>query len=299
MNFRDFVLLFFVCLVWGLNLVVTRWAVTEAGVPPIFFAGVRFLGIALVLVWYLRPRPESLGMLFLISMCMGAAHFALLFLGLAQAEASAVAVVGQLGVPFSTLLSMAFLGETVGWRRGLGIMLAFAGTLLIIVEPGSLSLSFGLVYVIASAFIGACGGILMKRMAPISAFRMQAWVGLYSFAPLFVLSALIETGQVHAYAAGGWPVWLATAFAVLGVSIFGHGGFYTLIKKYDVSLLSPLTLMTPIWGVVFGIVLLGEPLSLRLVVGAAISLSGVFVIAVRRNRVFPEANLLRRIGGAN
>ncbi|NBC20010.1 MAG: EamA family transporter [Alphaproteobacteria bacterium] len=299
MNFRDFALLFAVCLVWGLNIVVTRWVVADAGVPPIFFAAVRFAGIALVLAPFLRPLPGDLKTLFIISMCIGAAHFALLFLGLASAEASAVAVVGQLGVPFSTLLSMAFLGETVGWRRGLGIMLAFAGSMLIAIDPDGMALSFGLVYVVISAFIGACGGILMKRMAPISAFRMQAWVGMFSFAPLFALSFALESGQAASYSAGGWMVWLATAFAVLGVSIFGHGGFYSLIKKYDVSLLSPLTLMTPIWGVVFGITLLGEPLTLRLIAGAAISLSGVFVIAVRRNKALPEAAFGRKIGGAS
>jgi len=299
MGFRDFTLLFFVCLVWGLNIVITRWVVADMGVPPLFFAAVRFLGIALVLLPFLWPRPANLATLFLISVCIGAVHFALLFMGLANAEASAVAVVGQLGVPFSTLLSMAFLGETVGWRRGLGIMLAFAGAVLIAFNPGDFAFSFGLVYVVASALIGSIGGILMKRTLPISPFQMQAWVGLFSFAPLFALSALVETGQVGAYMAGGWGVWIATVFAVLGVSVFGHGGFYTLIKKYDISLLSPLTLMTPLWGVIFGIVLLGEPLTLQLVVGGAISLGGVFVIAIRPNRALPEAALGRKIGGAS
>lgn len=295
MGFRDFILLFAVCFVWGLNLVVTRWVVADAGVPPIFFAGVRFLGIALVLIPFLFPLPKNMRMLFTISMCMGAVHFALLFMGLANAEASAVSVTGQLGVPFSTLMSMAFLGETVGWRRGLGIMLAFAGVTLIAFDPGSFSISFGLVYVIASAFIGSIGGILMKRMAPISALQLQAWLGLFSFTPLLALSAFVETSQVSAFVAGSWPVWLATVFAVLGVSVFGHGAFYTLIKKYDISLLSPLTLMTPIWGVVLAVILLNEPLTIRLVVGAAISLGGVFVIAVRGNKSMPEASMSERV----
>ena len=52
MSFRDFVLLAAVCFVWGLNLVVTRWVVADAGVPPVFFAGMRFAGIALVLFWF-------------------------------------------------------------------------------------------------------------------------------------------------------------------------------------------------------------------------------------------------------
>jgi len=292
-NFRDFILLAAVCFVWGLNLVVTRWVVADAGVPPVFFAGLRFAGIALVLVWFLRPIPKNLGTLFLIAMGMGAVHFALLFTGLAQAEASSVAVVGQLGVPFSTLMSMAFLGEVVGWRRGLGIMLAFAGAILIAVDPQTFQLSYGLLYVVASALIGSGAGILMKRMPSISAMQMQAWIGLFSFAPLFAVSGLVESNQDGwgAFIQGGWLVWAATAFAVLGVSVFGHGAFYSLIKKYDISLLSPLTLMTPVWGVVLSIVLLGEVMTLQLVVGAAISLGGVFVILVRPNRAMPEAAL--------
>ncbi len=232
----------------------------------------------------------------MISMCIGAVHFALLFLGLANASASAAAVTGQLGVPFSTLMSMAFLGETIGWRRGLGIMLAFAGVILIAFDPGSFSVSIGLVYIIISAFIGSVGGILMKRMAPIGALQMQAWVGLFSFIPLFGISALMETGQIASYVNGGWPIWGATVFAVLGVSVFGHGGFYTLLKKYDVSLLSPLTLMTPIWGVVFGIVLLNEGITARLVMGSVISLSGVLVIALRANSKMPEAAMGKKLG---
>lgn len=293
MNFRDFTLLSAVCFVWGLNLVVTRWVVADAGVPPLFFAGLRFAGIALVLVWFLRPIPKNLGTLFLIAMGMGAVHFALLFTGLANAEASSVSVVGQLGVPFSTLMSMAFLGEVVGWRRGLGIMLAFAGAILIAVDPQTFQFSFGLIYVVFAALVASGAGILMKRMPSISAMQMQAWIGLFSFAPLFAVSGLIESDQNGwgAFVEGGWLVWAATVFAVLGVSVFGHGGFYTLIKKYDISLLSPLTLMTPVWGVVLSIVILGETLTLQLVVGAAISLGGVFVILIRPNKAMPEAAL--------
>jgi len=299
MNFRDFILLSAVCFVWGLNLVVTRWVVADAGVPPLFFAAMRFAGIALVLFWFLRPIPKNLGTLFLIAMGMGAVHFALLFTGLANAEASSVSVVGQLGVPFSTLMSMAFLGEVVGWRRGLGIMLAFAGAILIAVDPNTFQLSFGLLYVVFAALIASGAGILMKRMPSISAMQMQAWIGLFSFAPLFAVSGLLESDQNGwgAFIKGGWLVWVATAFAVLGVSVFGHGAFYNLIKKYDISLLSPLTLMTPVWGVVLSIVMLGEVLTLQLVVGAAISLGGVFVILVRPNRAMPEAALGDKVRG--
>lgn len=299
MSFRDFLLLFGCCLVWGLNLVLTRWVVADMHIPPLFFAAVRFAGVALFLIPFLRPVPKKLFTLFLISIMIGSLNFALLFIGLQNAEASAVAVTGQLGVPISTLMSMAFLGETIGWRRGLGIMLSFAGVVLIAFDPGSFQISTGLLFVVCSAFIGSYGGILMKKMPPLTGLQVQAWVGLFSFAPLFAVSFLWEQNQVAAYIHGGWPIWLASLFAILGVSIFGHGAFYTLIKKYDVSMLSPLTLMTPIWGVVFGVILLNEPMSPRLLVGAVVALAGVFMIAVRQNTRLPEAALGRKAGAGD
>ena len=296
MNFRDFLLLFTVCFVWGLNIVITRWVVFDAAVPPIFFAGIRFLGVAVLLLPFLRPIPKQLGTLFLISFFIGSGHFALLFVGLANAEASAASIVSQLAVPFSTLMSMAFLGETVGWRRGLGIMLAFAGVFLIAVDPESFSVSIGLLYVAAAAFIASVGGILMKRITPVSVLQMQVWIGLFSFAPLFVVSVFLEESQWTSFMAGGLWVWAATVFAVVGVSIFGHGAFYHLIKKYDISLLSPLTLMTPVWGVILSIIMLGDAITARLILGAVISLGGVFVIAVRPNRSMPEAGMGKKLG---
>ena len=296
MRLKDFSLLFTVCFVWGLNIVVTRWVVFDAAVPPIFFAAVRFLGVTLLLIPFLRPIPKDIKTLFLISFFIGAAHFALLFIGLANAEASAASVVSQLGVPFATLMSMAFLGETIGWRRGIGIMMAFAGALLIAVDPENFRVSFGLLYIVAAAFIGSIGGILMKLMKPIPVLQMQAWIALFSFAPLFIISAIFEQGQWSTYASGGWTVWIATVFAVVGVSIFGHGAFYYLIKKYDISLLSPLTLMTPIWGVVLSIIILKDAITPELILGSVISLSGVLVIALRTNKALPEAAMGKKLG---
>lgn len=284
MGFKDFALLCTICFVWGLNIVITRWVVFDAAVPPIFFAGIRFLGVAVLLVPFLQPVPKDLKTLFLIACLIGSGHFALLFVGLANAEASAASIVTQLAVPFSTIMSVMFLGERIRWRRGLGIILAFTGVLIIVVDPEGFTVSLGLLYVAGGAFVASVGSILMKRIEPMSAMQMQAWIGLFSFAPLFLVSAFLEQGQISSYAAGGLPIWFAYIFAVIGVAIFGHGMFYYLIKRHDISLLSPLTLMTPVWGVVLSVVFLNEAITAQLIIGSIVSLSGVLVIALRTGK---------------
>lgn len=295
MSVRDFLLICLICLFWGLNVVLTRWVLTDGGLDAVFYAGLRFALIALLLLPFLWPVPRQLGLVFVISMCMGGAHFAVLFLGLANAEASAAAIVSQLGVPFSTLLSMLILSERVGWRRGTGMALAFLGVMVVMVEPSGFVFSAGLLYIAVAAFIGSLGGVLLKKVDPMPALRMQAWISLLSVAPLFAVSALIEPGASGKLAGAPWEVWAITAFAVVCVSIFGHSTFYWLLKRHDVTLLSPLTLMTPLWTVGLGAAILGEEIGWRLIVGGLVSLVGVGVIAARPNLRLPWAGMGRKL----
>ncbi len=291
MTGRDFLILCVCCFLWGANLAMTRWAIADLGVDPLFFAGTRFLIVAILLFPFLRPIPKNLATLALISLLIGSLNFGLLFVGLGLSEVSAAAVVGQLGVPISTLMSMIFLGEEVRWRRWLGIGLAFVGVIIIAFNPNSFSLSVGLLFVLGAAVLGSAGGIIMKKMEKMETLRLQAWIALFSFGPVFALSAMFETQQISGYVAAGWKAWGASLFAAIAVTIVAHGMFYTLLKRYEISLLSPLCLMTPLWGVALGVGLLGEPFTVRFLIGGTISLLGVLVIALRPNTMLPEAAL--------
>ncbi|MEQ1785046.1 MAG: DMT family transporter, partial [Hyphomonadaceae bacterium] len=123
----DFGLLVAMCLFWALNLVITRWVVTVGDVPPLFFAAIRVTLLAAVLSPFLFPAPRQIGMMILIAMGMAGFQFGLLFLGLSTSTAGVASVMGQLGVPFTTILSIMFQGEKIGVYRTVGILLAFAG----------------------------------------------------------------------------------------------------------------------------------------------------------------------------
>lgn len=291
-----FALLVAICFMWAMNLVLTRWTVTTVGVPPLFFAGVRVTLLTIFLAPFLLPAPRQLGMMFLIAMGMAGVQFGLLFLGLSLSPAGVAAVIGQLGVPFTTILSIIFLGERVGVYRTVGIVLAFAGVMIIVIDPSEFAITIGIIYLVGSAVVGSIANILMKRIDPMPAMRLQAWVGLFSIGPLMAMSFVVETGQFDTFIALDWRVYAASIFSVVGVSIFAHGSFYGLIKKYEVTLLSPLTLMTPVMGVILGVVLLGEHITWQMLVGGAMALGGVGIIGMRRNRSFPEASVGDKIG---
>ena len=96
----------------------------------------RFALLALLLPPLLRIHRGQMGAIVVAALLSGGLHFGLLFVGLAMAKTvSTVAIAGQLGVPFTTLMSIVFLGEVVRWRRWLGISLAFVGVMVIGLDP--------------------------------------------------------------------------------------------------------------------------------------------------------------------
>ncbi len=287
MTAKDFALLCAACLAMGLNIVVSRWAIADMHAPPLAFAALRFLIVVAVLVPWLRRLPQQWGRLFLVSMGIGALHFALLFRGLQDAESGAAAITQQLGVPFGALMAMIFLGDPLGWRRMIGMGVSIVGVVIIAVDPAKLSASVGLVFVALSVFGYASANVLMKSMKPLGVFEMQAWVALMSCGPLCVMSFILEPKSAEVIFAGGLALWGAGVFAALAVSVFGHGVFYYLLKRYDMSLISPLTLMTPVWGVLGGVMLLGEVITLNMIFGGLLALVGVGVVMMGPKQAVP------------
>ena len=301
MSARHLLLLVGVCLIWGFNFVVAKWSLSGTpvivegfeGAPPLFFAFIRFALLYAILAPFLRPIPQRWGMVIGAGLTMGAVQFALLFIGLRFATPSTIAIIVQLAVPFTTILSILFLSEKVGWVRGLGMGLAFLGASLVVFKPAEFSFTLGLLAAVGGALAAGAGSIFVKR-ADMPAMSLQAWIGLISWPPLLLVSLIFESNQIEASLAGGWWFFASLIFTVVVVNIIGHGGFYFLLRRYDASLVAPLTLMAPLIGVILGVVLLGDPVTWQLVLGGALALAGVAVVAARRSKTLPPENVIQR-----
>ncbi len=281
---RDFVFLIFINLVWGLNLISSKIGVGQF--PPIFFTGLRFGSVALLLVPFLRVHRGQMRYVLAAAMLTGPGAFALLFVGLYLVkDASLVAIVNQMGVPFSTLLSVWLLGETIGWRRWCGIALAFGGIVIIGFDPHAFAYWPGLLLVIVSCLVGSLGLIYVKRLKNIGALQLQAWITVVGGPVLLLISLVLESGQWSALVNADASGWGALAFTTLMSSMVGHTGWYYLVSRYPVTSLSPLTLLSPIFGVFFGVTLLHDQLTPKMLLGSAIALLGVFIVLLREKRI--------------
>jgi O-acetylserine/cysteine efflux transporter len=167
--------------------VVSKLAVDDLGLPPLFYAALRSALVVLALAPLLRRVPENLPRVLGVGLAISGGSFALLFVGLKTASPSAAGIVGLAGAPLTVLFAILILKEQLRWRRALGIALTFVGVAAAIGSPSGLESGWGLGFVFASAVVGALGSVFFKRLA-IGAVAMQAWAGLASAIVLFPLS---------------------------------------------------------------------------------------------------------------
>ncbi|MBG51060.1 MAG: DMT family transporter [Alphaproteobacteria bacterium] len=266
-------------LIWGFALVAGK--VSLEHFPPFLFAGLRFALIVMVLFPFLKVLRGRMKEVIIIALCAGPIGFGLFFLGLANADASVVAVVGQLGVPISAIMSVIFLKEEIHWRRWLGIVLSFGGIMIISFDPAVFTFITGILFIVASAFVGSIGTIFQRRIKNVGVFEMQAWVAAIAAPFMLGASLAFESNQWELMQSASLLAWSGIFYVAFASSLVGHAGIYYLLQRYEVSQTAPLTLMAPLFTVVFGVTLLDDTLTWRMALGGAVALTGVLIVNVR------------------
>ena len=292
---RDLFLMLLVCFLWAAHTIVSKIVVSGMEIPPLFYAAVRFGIVAMLALPWLLPAPRPRWRILLVGFLMGGGGFALFFLGIKSASPSSAAVVSQLGIPITALLSMLMLGERIDGRRALGIVLTFTGGVLVMWDPdGGFPLSAGLLLVLASTCTGSLAAVMMKQIKGVRPLQFQAWVGLASVMPMVLLTATFETGQMAKAMEAGWGFVGALLFSALIVSLLAHTIYYGLIGKYPANLIAPLLIMNPLLTVTLGILVTGDRFDAQMALGTGLALCGVLIIVLRRNHVMSLALVLSR-----
>jgi O-acetylserine/cysteine efflux transporter len=274
---------------WAFNFIAGKTGVTQF--QPFLFTSLRFAVLLLVLLPFLRWIPGQMGGVLGIALVQGVLHFSLVFAGLeASGDIASVAIASQLYVPFSALLAVVMLGERLDPRRLLGIASAFGGVLVIGFDPVVFHHLDALLLITAGALAMAVATIQMRQLRGVGVFALQVWIALCATPALALLSLLFEHGQEAAVRSATALELAAPVYSALGASLIGHGIVYYLLGRYPVSVTTPLMLLSPVLAVAFGVLLWGDVLTWKLILGGGMTLAGIVVINLPapRHRAAPS-----------
>jgi len=275
---RDLALGLAVIVIWALNIIVIKLGVAE--LPPLLLTTLRFALVAGLLVPFHPVARHQLPFLLLLSLTFGSMHFALLFIGLGQAEAGTGALLVQMGTPFATLLAVIVLRERLGPRRLAGLVLSFAGVAVLAGGP-TLPSPLPTLLLLASALGWAISQLLIKRGPDVSPMALAGWVALFATPQVALGSWWFEQGQWRALIEAGWAGWGAVFYTAVMSSIVAYGLWYGLLRRHPVNRVVPLTLLMPVLAVLLGAALMGDSLGPHKLAGGGLVIAGLALIVLR------------------
>jgi drug/metabolite transporter (DMT)-like permease len=197
---------------------------------------------------------------------------------LAVAPLSLVSSISQATPLVVTLAAALILGERVGPRRWIAVIIGLGGVLLIL-RPGGSEMSVGAIFALISV-IGAAGRDVATRLIPrgIPTLQLATW-GFSVLIPTGTLMVLLSPGV------GKLPDPFSLLI-LLGATFWAALAYYAItasVRLADVSLVSPFRYTRLIFALFLGILLLGERPDAPTLIGAAIVIgSGLFVLLRER-----------------
>jgi drug/metabolite transporter (DMT)-like permease len=273
------------CLLWGLSQVSIK--VANRGVSPILQAAVRsIIAASLLMLWArlrgipLLHRDRTLLHGLAIGLLFGT-EFVFVYLGLYYTTASH-AVVFLYTAPFFVTLGAHWLlpAEPITSRNVAGLTLAFAGVLITFWDslhfPTRLQL-LGDLLSLTAGFLWAATSLYLKRVVRTSMTpsQMLFYQLGFSAAQLSVMSLWFEPRQATHLT----PVVVASiAYQGIIVAFASYLVWFWLIQVYPVSNISGFTFFTPIFGILLGVLLLREPLTIKLLIGGGLVTSGMVLV---------------------
>ena len=286
------------CTAWGLSQVAAKISLSE--VPPLFQAGVRSVGAAALLLLWSRWRGLALfgadgtGLSGVLAGVLFAVEFACVFIGLQYTTASRMVVFLYLS-PFVVALGMPLItrSERLSALQGFGLLLAFGGVVWAFAEGFAGNSSPGATAPLQ--WLGDALGIAAAVLWGLTTLLLRATRLASALPEKTLLYQLVISGVAlllaSAMSTERWPRALSAAvagsllFQVAVVTFASYLAWFWLVRHYAATRVAAFTLLTPVFGLLAGVLLLDEPLTLRLLVALAAVCAGIALVnrSPRRN----------------
>jgi drug/metabolite transporter (DMT)-like permease len=283
LDLRAVTLLILLCALWGLNAVAIK--VSNQGIAPIFAAGLRSVIATMGLVFWMKAKhlplfPASVGDGLVIGLMFGT-EFGLLYSSLVYTSVSSAWIL-LYTTPFFHALGAHYLlaDDRMSPSKWAGLVLAFVGIVLLLSKDVALPSPWQLMgdlLAIGAAILWAVTTIYIKRrlVGRVSSEHTLLYQTLFSIPLLFVLS--YSFGEEPATRLNGW-ILISIAYQGVIIAFLSYLLWFSLVHSYPVSRLSSFTFLTPIFAVFAGVLLLGEPLSVRAMVSLALVSTGIYAV---------------------
>jgi drug/metabolite transporter (DMT)-like permease len=218
------------------------------------------------------------------------------YFGLNKSNASRGTLIANL-LPFWVLFLAHFFipGDRITRRKFLGILLGFSGVAFMFAENKGITADFraGDLIILSATVIWSCSVVYLKRIiSAFSAFQVTLYSMVFSV-PVFLLEALLwDTPMISKL---DLKIIGAVLYQSLVTATFGFVTWNTLLQKYGAVALHSFIFMMPIAGVALGGLVLGEPITSKLLIALALIVTGILVVHLKPRKEAPGYSIRKGI----
>jgi O-acetylserine/cysteine efflux transporter len=155
--------------------------------------------------------------------------------------------------------------------------LALCGLLSIIsVVDGTVTMA-GLSLVLLGAVAWSAANVIIKKARTTQVFAFLVWSSAFSPIPLFALDYAVNgsTGYSALLDQLDYRAVLSILFQVYPNTLLGYWVWNSLVKRYPVSTVAPLSLLVPVFGLLGSVMIFNENLSANKIVAVVLIVSGL------------------------
>ncbi len=241
----------------------------------VFFRNFFALLPLIFFIYFLKLNIRSINnyKLHLVRAFIGITAMSLFFVSLRYVPLVEMQTISYSSVFFISILSIFFLGEKIGYRRIIAIIVGFIGILIILKPSSAIFSNYSLLPLIASLFL-SMAVIVLKKILLTNNNVLSVWV----FTIFCTIISLFFYNKSWI-----WPNNLDLTFMVAS-GLLGFVAQICLTKSFqlaDASVLAPLDFSSVIWSFFLGYIFFGELISLDVLLGGFIIILSVGYIFYR------------------
>ena len=275
----------FLCLCWGFNQVAVKFALPD--IPPMTQAATRSIGAAIIIWLYARIRGISLDMrdetlkAGIVAGILFALEFVFLYRGLLYTTVSR-ATLFVYTAPFVVVLGSHFLvpGDRFRWTQWLGLAMSFAGLALAFGVPTPAADPNQFLGDVLALFGGIAWGFTtlvvkstsLARAGPEKTLQYQ----LVMSAPVLVAAALLFGERIVQMPST--VALISMTYQTIWVVALTFLIWFTMVLRYSASRLSAFTFLTPLFGVLAGYLVMGDPITPAFAGAGALVIGGLILV---------------------
>ena len=273
MNSKQILLALIVPITWGLGFTLAKIGMEQFS--ALLIMSIRFGIAGLVLVWFTKPPWGHMREIFVVALIGSTIQYGLTYNGLKGIDASTAAILVQLEGPILALMGTILLKEKLGLTRALGMGFAFLGVFIIAGEPRLDGHIDSVILLVAGSTVWAVAQIMISRLKGLSGITILAWVAIMATPQMLIASLIIEDGQWQAITSASLVDWSIIFYLAFIMTVVGYSVWYHLLSSVDVSKVSPFLMLLPITSIIAGMILLDEKLTLSMIIGGLMIMTGV------------------------